>query len=893
MTTDLLPKGGVGDELNERANRAVKAFRSLQPTLTAYARALSGRMDVRVDIAAKDNGSTDGARIYYRPPYALGDNTPHERRLCDKRDEDQLHLCPACRIREEVLVTIYHEIAHICFDSFATTTSEDKLKAIQFAVRGTKGPWAEKIAERIKSAPKWRTDSYISLASLVNEFLPILVNALEDARVNRELFNTRPGTKRMFDADTRKIFREGYECADGTRKWTEAPLNMQAIVGVFCKASGYDYSNWFHKKVVEALNDEELTLLVNEMDHIRSAGGVYELSFRVLARLRELGFCGTPRDPDPEPEEDSDGSENGEPDSDSVPGESDAESGDESEDEGECGNGSESNSVPQDDESDSASEGESSSSGSGSNSEESESDDSNSEDTQSGESDPVAGGVDTNPDQDGEASSDSSSSGPSGQGAMGESDDDSDDNNTPEEAGGSVDESDTDSVPGEAESAGGMGGSDSGPRPSDDSTDQEAEEEGEFSDPDGSHATSEGEAGSDSSGSDQSGDERNNQSSEESDNSEDATPIDTGADDGYGGTSVLEEDDDKEEEESAPEMGTPDDVKEALLKWGDHEEKPKSIAAKKEEEAVDKAIVQGIYFTRPSNTIFGVREHFYGQPIIEGGINYSKAWEQVSSASARVRRGQTTDLEVPEQVLQPALLKMRRAFSDNQRGAMLHNKKSGRVNAKVLGKRAWNDDARLFQKKVLPGKKDYFVVIGVDISASTHGVNIALEKRAVSAQATLLARMGVPFAIYAHTGNYHDGRSTSLGLDLEVYHLKDANEPWSDKTQERLEAIGPSSANLDGHALEFLRKAADKSNATDKIIMYYSDGKMPAENHDEELAILTHEIAQCRHKGYTLLGVGIRTDSPARHGLDTVEVHEDSDLAKVVDHLGKRLSDNV
>jgi hypothetical protein len=106
----------------------------------------------------------------------------------------------------------------------------------------------------------------------------------------------------------------------------------------------------------------------------------------------------------------------------------------------------------------------------------------------------------------------------------------------------------------------------------------------------------------------------------------------------------------------------------------------------------------------------------------------------------------------------------------------------------------------------------------------------------------------------------------------------------------RLSAIGPSAANLDGHALEYLRKRADESDATDKIILYYSDGKMPQENFTEELEVLQREIKMCRQKNYTLLGVGIRTDSPARHGLDTVEVHEDSDLVKVVQHLGKRLA---
>jgi len=70
-----------------------------------------------------------------------------------------------------------------------------------------------------------------------------------------------------------------------------------------------------------------------------------------------------------------------------------------------------------------------------------------------------------------------------------------------------------------------------------------------------------------------------------------------------------------------------------------------------------------------------------------------------------------------------------------------------------------------------------------------------------------------------------------------------------------------------------------------RLIMYYSDGKMPAENRDEELVILQRELKLCARKGYVVMGVGIRCDSPARHGLPTVQVDEDEDIVKVIKHL--------
>ena len=174
MDATLFSRGGVTNEdRDEQARRAVKQFRALQPTLTAYARVLTKRDDVRVEMAARDNGSTDGKRIFYRPPIGLGSPVQHERRLCDRRDEQLQLLCPACLIRETVLVTIYHEIDHIAFDSFAETTDEDRRALIKDALSVTPGPWADRVKARIEAAPAWRYNSYISMANLINEFFAL------------------------------------------------------------------------------------------------------------------------------------------------------------------------------------------------------------------------------------------------------------------------------------------------------------------------------------------------------------------------------------------------------------------------------------------------------------------------------------------------------------------------------------------------------------------------------------------------------------------------------------------------------------------------------------------------------------------------------------------------
>jgi len=847
VDTHLLKRAEVSGERTDKAREAVRQFRALQPTLSAYARALTGKPNVRVEMSSSSNGSTDGTRIFYRPPIELGDKTPHERRICDKRDElDQL-LCKACRIREHVLVVIYHEIAHIAFGTFEETSEVAKTQAIQRAIKEAGGKYAEQIKRRIEGAPFGARSSYLGLAGLISPFLPVLVNALEDARVNSALFNARKGTRRMFNADTQSIFSEGVEQKDKDGNivkvmWKDYPLNSQVSVGVFCKAAGYNYQHWFQPVVIQALDDPELTEIISRLDGAVSPAESYELSFHVLDRLRELGFCKSESDPEPEFEsppaqeskESDDEPERGEEDSDSDESRSD----DEKDDGGPSAHASEGDA--------SEDSGEPSDSGSESDNDGTEpgEEDSESEDSSSGES----GGDESD---EGESSSDD---GEESQGDVADSD-------SQEGAGGGS--------PGNGDGQGGL--------PEQDSDESDADGGGEDStEGDSSDLAADGEGSEEPEPGEAQG---------QGDSSlEDLEPIDTGADEGKGGVELIIPDD--------MEMGDADDAMGGLLKVEQHDEKPESMEATKDQQAIDVAIIQGLYFETPSREVLGVRENRYGQVSDRSVTPKPNSWEvgeRLPNEHALIA-GIAGDFDPGEDILGPALLRMRVAFTDNQRGHTRSHLKSGKVNSRVLGKRAPVADPRLFKKRTQPGKRNYFVLIGLDISGSTTGANLVLTKRAAMAQAELCARMGIKFAVVAHSGAYiHRQHWVETQTTLDVYLVKEPDEPWSDSVKNRLRSLAPYEVNLDGHALEYLRKMTDRVTATDKVILYYSDGKMPAENFDEELEILQREIKICANKGYTLLGVGIRTDSPARHGLDTVQVDDDEDLVRVVRHLEKRL----
>ena len=845
MTTDMFSRTGSMDT-STKARAAVAEFRRMLPTLSSYARALTGKDSVQVVMSGSDNGSTDGHKIYFRPPIELGEQHEHDRLLCDKRGENLQQLCNACRVREDILVVIYHEMAHIAFGSFRQPTAAEIERAVEIGFAGHTDDWSIAKSEAIAAAPYYAKKSWMQLAAVVSSYLPMLVNCLEDARVNRAMFEARPGIKTMLEAMVQKIFTEGFEASDGrggvqTIRWNEQPLNAQVMIGVFCKVSGYDYTGWFKPQVEEALNDPGLTLALRGMSTVRSAANVYTLSIITLIKLRELGFLLEPHEmtqPEPEPEEDED-SESG---SDEEPDEDESEESDES---GEPGDG------------------------------------------ESSEEDSGDGASDT------EDSGDSS-------GESGTSEDDSVDGDHSTSTGDNADDGSADRPLGEdasVEHSSGEGGDESADAGSagseqpdgDELPDGEGSESGDMEGPSG---------GSDRTGGTAPvtpGDDPDSERSESE--AEASAPLDEGEDgsDDDGPGAGLEPDEDhydpkavrvidNEANDDKPESedyGTPEDVETALLKFGDHDEPPTHVREGDSEDAVEVAIIQGIYFETDSRYIRGVRFLRHGES--SGGRR--NAWNARDNHDAR-----TADLSTPESIIGRALLKSRRVFEDNARAKYDRNRKNGRVNARSLGRRAPFDDERLFKKRYLPGKKDYCVIIGVDVSGSTHGTNIVLEKQAVSAQCELLSRLGVEFAVYAHSGDFHEAsRGRANGLDLDIYPVKELHEPWDTKTKQRLQDLGSSSCNLDGHALEFLRKRADESRATDKIILYYSDGQMPAENRDEELVILQREIRTCRSKGYTLLGVGIRTDSPKQHGLDTVEVNSNADLSKVIDHLEKRL----
>lgn len=904
----VLPKGqskANTEEVSDRAIRAVANFRKMQHGLTSYARAITGNKKVRVQ-AAGGVPRTDGDVIFYQPPIALGDNTPHDRFNCDKRDnETGLLICGACRIREEVLVNIYHEIAHIAFGSFEVITESEKKSAIDYAVSQWGGSYEKQIRQAIGSLS---LKSYQAMSGIISPYLPHVINCLEDARVDRTMFNERKGTRKMFNADVRNLLENGMPSGSDSpnHQYRDLPLNSQITLALYFEAA--EFSSWrdyLHEKIIEDIDDPALQELVAKLKESNSAKATYHLGFPVLARLRELSYYKTEEEQEEEQAEEEPEQDNEESDDDSDDNEH--EEGEDSDDEE--SEGSEGGDLS-DESSDEGDAGE----------DDADTDEENNEgDPTGGDEGPDGGdcGAEDEPSEPGEgADGDETSAreGASDKGGADEGENDERERETdptgdpedgPEDAADSEDQSADGVEHRESDQDGDsdLGGESGGGEPASSEAGDEGDAEGDV--PAGEGATgdgADGTVGSDVSEEDGSGRE-GNVPAESSPGGEGARDLDeelpdsgddgaeaegdepdeswetpealeSGADEGEGGIEV---------QQVLPDQGTPEDV--ALVLQVAHEavDSPEEETVA-EEKAVMIAIIQGEYFETPSTEVLGIEEYRYGHKV--PGWNAKN-----SSKEDRIRLGIECDMDIPESVLGPALLKTRRIFDDNKTSAYQPNMRSGRVNAKVLGRRAWSGDDRLFGKRRIPAKQDYAVQIMIDISSSNLGDNLALVKRAAYAQAELCQRAGVKFSIMAHSCTLSYGEEYS-GFTMNLHHVKDWDEPWNSDMKQRMADIVALGGNLDGHAMEWARKSVMSQDVTDRILLYYTDGKMPAANHDEELEVLERQIKLCRRDGVTLLGVGIRTDSPIRHGLDTVQVDSDDELPLVIEHLGKRLGKN-
>jgi hypothetical protein len=790
----------------------------------------------------------------------------------------------------------------------------------------------------------------MNLGKVLNSYLPTIFNCLEDARVNARTFDARPGMRIVFDLNIEKLMTEGTEIGVGKfAHWSEAPLDSQFMVGLSLLAAGHTTEDRFHVSVVEALADQQLIDLCTQATDARHAHDIFELSVEVFRRAQNLGFCVVPKcevapPAPPSPQE------SGSPGSDDCSvdqGSDDSVDSDSSDPEDKSADASDTDKSDNTDKSDEGGEFGEHQDGTATPPESSEPEDTNTDGSDSSSdtdgSDDVGDG--TSADSAERETSKGSGTGSPGQssekpndeadetessdsnGSNSKDSDDSDERaepldedessvvndsgsgskDTPVDSDEDSDEGDSDDdqdLPRRPETVSADGNDDRDL----DQLDEDDSDDGTSAGNDSPQSDTEGEdgdlLGNDNvpEGSDESvDDEVDSDFAPERTDTLAEDPWETVGPDDTGAPFDMPNDDGDASDGPTLEHGTPEDIARTIGRFlmhgtdgtdglldtladGDLEKIlgiPEDETGELSEvikQLIDVALRQVVFFDDSSLHVAGVEEVTYPHQDMR--------WEDYYSPD---------DFRADESMLGAAVLKARRVFDDNQRAKHLTNLKSGRINTRVLGRRAPLGDPRLFGKKVIPGKRSYFVVVGFDCSGSTglHERNAKI-KRAGMAQLDLLTRLGVPFAAYAHTA-YTQPLSrwhySSPGDEYYVYILpiKKENEPWNDLAKRKLANVMPVADNLDGHTLEYYRKVAEHSTATDKIIIYFTDGEMPAANWTEEREILEREVKHCEKRNITLLGVGINTDSPKQYGMDTVRIDSDADIHLVVEQLDRRL----
>jgi nitric oxide reductase activation protein len=131
---------------------------------------------------------------------------------------------------------------------------------------------------------------------------------------------------------------------------------------------------------------------------------------------------------------------------------------------------------------------------------------------------------------------------------------------------------------------------------------------------------------------------------------------------------------------------------------------------------------------------------------------------------------------------------------------------------------------------------------------------------------------------------------------------KNFAEPWDESAKLAMAAFQAASANLDGITMQTYINMLCTQPTTDRILLYYTDGQMPAEDHSNQLTILKRQLRRARamaklpnHRLH-VVGIALDNDAPKKYGLDTILVDSDKpdeSVRLVVEGLAERIARSI
>jgi hypothetical protein len=283
---------GFDPAASDQVWEAISVLRGKLPAMTKFARIVTGNDNLTVDITT-GVPHTRGNKVFIRPPLGLGSKREHERSVCGSRGEGGKQRCAACQLREVIDFYLFHELAHVIGKTQQLVTKREikkaRVEALKLHPEGCEHH--KQVMDRLAHIEAVGSDS-MTLGNAFNPWMAMMINSLEDSRVNEMTFASRPGMRTIFNMNMQRLLTEGSEVGvDQNLAWTEAPLDSQFIVGLQIAASGYAFEGEFAPEVMQALADPKLVRLCQQAITSDTVFQIFNLCLEVHKRANELGFC--------------------------------------------------------------------------------------------------------------------------------------------------------------------------------------------------------------------------------------------------------------------------------------------------------------------------------------------------------------------------------------------------------------------------------------------------------------------------------------------------------------------------------------------------------------------------------------------------------------------------
>ena len=184
----------------------------------------------------------------------------------------------------------------------------------------------------------------------------------------------------------------------------------------------------------------------------------------------------------------------------------------------------------------------------------------------------------------------------------------------------------------------------------------------------------------------------------------------------------------------------------------------------------------------------------------------------------------------------------------------------------------------LHQKK----KRDIVVAFLVDMSRSTKGATIELEKEALIIMSEALNEVGDVFAVYGFSGDNRD--------NVDFYRIKTFDDPYDQQVKKRISAIEDRFENRDGtairHTISKLRRRAERT----KMLILLSDGKPVDKEYSGTYAIEDTRLALKEARQYGIKTFCITVDRTAADYLPRMYSHSSWTVIDQVNKLPEKIT---